>query len=82
MDDGLVEILVDECVHENPQFQYVLHGMDLIPKSMAKALREDIQYNSKVVKISHKNSKSVQVTFDCKGQIWVNYKKLNLINFV
>ena len=56
--------------------------MDLIPKSMAKALREDIQYNSKVVKISHKNSKSVQVTFDCKGQIWVNYKKLNLINFV
>ena len=66
MYDALVEIIVDECVHEDPQFQYVLHGMDLIPRSMAEALKDDIQLNAKVYNISQDSNK-VSVTFDCKG---------------
>ena len=26
LDGGLVEILIDECSFEDPQFQYILHG--------------------------------------------------------
>ena len=28
MDSGLVEILIDECVHQDPQFQYMRKGMN------------------------------------------------------
>ena len=66
MYDSLIEIILDECVHEDPQFQYVLHGMDLIPRSMAEELKEDIQLNAKVYNISQDSDK-VSVAYDCKG---------------
>ena len=66
LDAGLIEILIDECVHEDPDFQYILNGMDLLPRAMAKALKDDIHFNTKVIKVTHDNV-GVSVTYDCKG---------------
>lgn len=68
LDTGLVEILVDECVFiggdKGPQFQYIRHGMDLLPRAMAKNL--PIQFNSKVTKIDQTSNK-IKIKVDCKG---------------
>ena len=66
LDAGLVSILIDECVHEDPDFHYILHGMDLLPRAMADPLKNHIKFNSKIVKVTWDDDK-VNVTYDCKG---------------
>merc|ERR1712110_182496 len=69
-----VEILIDECSFEDPQFQYILHGMDLLPRAFARELKNgQIQFNSKVTEINRSSHpswwkrKNVSVKIDCKG---------------
>jgi len=64
LDVGLVEILVDECVQVEPDFVYIRHGMDLLPRAMAENL--NIQYNAKVTEIDQSGYK-IRVKIDCKG---------------
>ena len=64
LDSALVEILIDECVFAQPNFQYIQHGMDLLPRSLAKNL--NIKYNSKVTHIDQTGYK-IRVKIDCKG---------------
>jgi len=64
LDVGLVEILVDECVQVDPDFEYIRHGMDLLPRAMAENL--NIQYNAKVTEIDQSGYK-IRVKIDCKG---------------
>ena len=63
LDVGLVEILVDECLQVEPDFVYIRHGMDLLPRAMAKNL--NIQYNAKVTEIDQSGYK-IRVKIDCK----------------
>ena len=63
LDVGLVEILVDECVQVDPDFEYIRHGMDLLPRAMAENL--NIQYNAKVTEIDQSGYK-IRVKIDCK----------------
>lgn len=67
LDSALVEILIDECVFFDPKFQYIRHGMDLLPRAMAKNLKSTakIQYNSKVTEIDQSSYK-IRVKIDCK----------------
>jgi monoamine oxidase len=65
LDVGLVEILVDECVQVEPDFVYIRHGMDLLPRAMAENL--NIQYNAKVTEIDQSGYK-IRVKIDCKVQ--------------
>ncbi len=69
LQQSLVEILVDECVFEDPDFTYIKDGMDLLPRAMANDLgNAKIQFNSKVTTIDQKRRQGrVLVTFDCKG---------------
>jgi len=66
LEDSLVETLVAECVHLDPDFQYLPEGMDTLPRAMAKELEGQIFLNSKVTKIEQDKSR-VRITFDCKG---------------
>ena len=70
LDNALVEVLVDECVFYDPKFQYIRHGMDLLPRAMAKNLKKTakIQYNSKVTEIDQSSYK-IRVKIDCKVSI-------------
>ena len=66
LDSGLVEIMVDECVHANPQFQYIRHGMDLLPRAMASSLGHRIQYRTKVLEVDQSGYK-VRLKVGCRG---------------
>ena len=63
LDISLVEILVDECLQVDPDFVYIRHGMDLLPRAMAENL--NIQYNAKVTEIDQSGYK-IRVKIDCK----------------
>ena len=81
LDDSLVEMLIDECmyrkssketrgsysIYSNDHFEYVVNGMDLIPRSMAENLNNnaEILYNAKVTEIDQSNDK-ISIKIDCK----------------
>ncbi len=67
LDSALVEIVIDECVFSDPQFQYIRHGMDLLPRGMAKDIGLDrIVYDTRVTEIDQSGYK-IRLKIDCKG---------------
>jgi monoamine oxidase len=58
MKQGLVETLIDECVHFDPDFQYIRYGMDLLPRALADALEPNIQYRSRVTEVDQASIKN------------------------
>ena len=74
-------MLIDECIYRkssketrgsysiysDDHFEYVVNGMDLIPRSMAEDLNNnaEILYNAKVTEIDQSNDK-ISVKIDCK----------------
>ena len=76
---GLIEMLINECVHNDPEFQYIRHGMDLLPRAIAKNLNKNakIQYNAKVTDVDQ-SSRKVRVKIDCKVNL-TKYINFNII---
>lgn len=67
LDHSLVETLIDECVFEDPKFEYLKDGMDLLPRMMAEELKDNIQYHSKVSYIDQSSRHLVNIRYSCTG---------------
>ena len=53
LDSSLIEIIIDECVYGNSEFDFVVEGFDRIPRGLLEDLGEDVIYKARVSEIQH-----------------------------
>ena len=53
LDSSLIEIILDECVYGNSEFDFVVEGFDRIPRALLEDLSDDVIYKARVSEIKH-----------------------------
>ena len=51
LDGSLVEIMLDECIYANSEFDFVIEGFDRIARGFLPKLKDDVIYRARVSEI-------------------------------